>query len=256
MRVLIDSNGLQARTHAQDGKRLQTFLAQLEAMPLCSASFSPPQPLTADILGEHDVLVLTTRYGEAYPYSIEELTHIPNFVRHGGGLLLMSNHGDLPGHNPHDLTKHDAILARQFGIEIETSWFAHAERGALAELSGSALLATHPIIRGDAEAAPIRSIITNNCCSLRAAGGVPIITLTSQMIDHRNALSSHGRSFAIALDADARVTPGRRGRVVVVADSGFIGTAGTTVPGPGLIEQGDNRRFIQNVVCWLGRELL
>ena len=45
------------------------------------------------------------------------------------------------------------------------------------------------------------------------------------------------------------------GRVVTVADSGFIGDEGTNVPGPGLINHGDNARFIKNVVRWLGREI-
>ena len=43
----------------------------------------------------------------------------------------------------------------------------------------------------------------------------------------------------------------RIGRVVVLADSGFIGSAGTTRPGPGLIEQGDNLRFVLNTIAWL-----
>jgi hypothetical protein len=42
------------------------------------------------------------------------------------------------------------------------------------------------------------------------------------------------------------------GRVVVTADSGFIGSEGTTFPGTGLIAMGDNRRFIVNILLWLG----
>jgi hypothetical protein len=41
------------------------------------------------------------------------------------------------------------------------------------------------------------------------------------------------------------------GRVVVVANSGLIGTEGTQFPGLGLIEKGDNRIFLQNAVRWL-----
>lgn len=104
----------------------------------------------------------------------------------------MSNHGDLPGRNSYDLTQQDAILARPFGVEIETSWFANAAEGVLSELSGAVLLTTHPIIRGDAGEEPIRSIVTNNCCSLIAAGGVSIINLPSQMIDHRNGFPRRG----------------------------------------------------------------
>jgi hypothetical protein len=153
------------------------------------------------------------------------------------------------------MTKQDAVLARQFGIEIENSWFANSKSGVLSEFSASDLLVTHPIISGGLGEEPIRSIVTNNCCSLVSADAVPIINLPSKMIDHRNGLPAHGRNFAMALDAEANSALDRMGRVVVVADSGFIGTEGTTNPGPGLIEKGDNRRFVQNVIRWLGREI-
>jgi hypothetical protein len=251
----MDGNGLQTRIHVQDGKRLQTFLAQLEEIPFCVIEFSPKLPLAKNLLNNYDVLVITTRYGEECFYSTEEITGINDFVCQGGGLLLMSNHGDLPGHNTNDMTKQDAVLARQFGIEIKNSWFANSTSGTLSEFSASDLLVTHPIICGGLGEEPIRSIVTNNCCSLISADAVPIISLPSQMIDHRNGVPAHTRNFAVALDAEANSTVDRKGRVVVVADSGFIGTKGTTNPGPGLIEKGDNRRFAQNVIRWLGREI-
>ena len=255
MKILMDGNGLQTRIHVQNERRLQTFLAQLEDIPFCVVDFSPELPLAKSLLNNYDVLVITTRHGEEYSYSIEEITAITDFVRQGGGLLLMSNHGDLPGHNINDMTKQDAVLARQFGIEIENSWFANSKSGVLSEFSASDLLVTHPIICGGLGEEPIRSIVTNNCCSLVSADAVPIINLPSKMIDHRNGLPAHGRNFAMALDAEANSALNRMGRVVVVADSGFIGTEGTTNPGPGLIEKGDNRRFVQNVIRWLGREI-
>jgi hypothetical protein len=60
MRVLVDGNGLQARVHAQDGKRLATFLDLLRAIPGCEVVFSPEGLLTADLLENQDVLVITT----------------------------------------------------------------------------------------------------------------------------------------------------------------------------------------------------
>ena len=41
------------------------------------------------------------------------------------------------------------------------------------------------------------------------------------------------------------------GRVVVVADSGFVGEDDTGQPGPGLIGRDDNRTFLSNIIEWL-----
>jgi hypothetical protein len=66
----------------------------------------------------------------------------------------------------------------------------------------------------------------------------------------QEGLSPNGRYFAHALEGESI-----QSRVVTV-DSGFIGTCGTMRPGPGLIECGDNKRFIKNMVRWLGGELI
>ncbi|MBM4459804.1 MAG: hypothetical protein FJ011_18920 [Chloroflexi bacterium] len=252
MNVIVDGNGLQARAHAQDGRRLDTFLALLAGLPACRVSVSPEAPLTAELLAGQDVLIITTRKWQTSPYTLTELDSIPAFVRQGGGLLLLSNHGDVPGRHPLDMTRSDALLARAFGIEIENAFFSHPEPSRLSEFGEADLLAGHPILRGAAGEAPVRSLVTNNCCSIVSPDGAPLIRLTDRMIDHRNGFSSQGRCFAIALENNLKVA---RGRVVMVADSGFIGTAGTTFPGVGLIDQGDNSRFAQNAVRWLGRAL-
>lgn len=252
MRVLIDGNALQARAHARDGKRLTSFLDLLRAIPGCEAAFSPEESLRAARLEDQDVLVITTRKWQDAPYSREEIESIAAFVRAGGGLWLMSNHGDVPGRHPLDMTRSDAVLARQFGIEIENAFFAHPEPKTLSELTESDMLTTHPIIRGAAGEAPVRSVVTNNCCSIVASDGAPLMRLNDRMIDHRNGFSPQGRCFAVALEDNE---PVGGGRVVVTADSGFIGTEGTTFPGVGLIGHGDNGRFAQNVVRWLGRTL-
>jgi hypothetical protein len=252
MRVLVDGNGLQARAHAQDGRRLATFLALLRDLRACHVTLTPETPLTADRLAEQAVLVITTRKWQTSPYAPEELTGIPDFVQRGGGLLLMSNHGDVPGRHPLDMTRSDALLARVFGVAIENTFFAHPEAHTLSEFSAANLLTTHPIICGAAAEASVRSLVTNNCCSIRAPDAAPLVGLAGQMTDLRNNFPCQGRCFAVAL---ADCAPVGRGRVVVVADSGFIGTAGTTFPGIGLIEHGDNARFALNAIRWLGREL-
>lgn len=75
-----------------------------------------------------------------------------------------------------------------------------------------------------------------------------LVSLAPPMVDEHNGLAVSEYLFGCALER----TSARRGRVVVLADSGFIGSAGTTRPGPGLVEHGDNLRFVLNTIVWLG----
>jgi len=257
MKVLIDSLGLQARIHNQDGMRLEAFLRDLGRIPGCAVSFSPPAPLSRDLLDEVDVLVITTRKKQDNPYTETELAAIPDFVQRGGGLLLMANHGDVPGRPYPNMTLNDARLAREFGIEIENSFFASPEWNQLVEISGADLWTEHPIISGAQTGQAVRSVVTNNCSSLRAGEGVaPLVSLPRAMRDYRNGDPPQGRYFAAAAETG-------KGRVVVTADSGFIGSKAevqpgliaanaATRPGFGLIESGDNLRFILNILLWIG----
>ncbi len=247
MKILIDGQSLQARVHISDGRRLESFLAEIGAVSSAPPEISPSEPLESALLGPHDVLVIATR-GPEPGYTSKELRTIHEYVGRGGGLLLMSNHGDLPGRNEYDWRKHDSVLALEFGIEIECSWFANPEQGKLSEISGSALLDSHPIIRGASGEKPVRNVHTNNCCSIVSSAGAAVAAIPDSMVDMRNGLSPQGRCFACALEA-------ADGRVLAVADSGFIGSDGTTRPGPGLIGRGDNARFIRNAVRWLAGEL-
>lgn len=257
MKVLIDSLGLQARIHHQDGKRLETFLLDLGRIPGCETRFSPPAPSSPGLLADCDVLVIATRKILDNPYTETELAAIPEFVQRGGGLLLMANHGDVPGRPYPNMTLNDARLAREFGIEIENSFFTSLEWGTLTEISGSDLRVEHPILSGAQTGLPVRSLVTNNCSSLRIREGVaPLVSLPGTMKDYRNGGPPRGRYFAAAVKAG-------KGRVVVTADSGFIGSQAevqpeliaadaSTRPGFGLIEVGDNLSFIHNTLLWLG----
>ena len=241
MNLLIDSLGLQARVHLRGGRRLADILSALAARPGIQTAFSPPEALSAGPLNGHDVLMLTTRKQSEADYTEPELDAIENFVRDGGGLLLMSNHGDIPGQPYPDLTASDARLARRFGIEIENSFFASPEWGRPVEILKECLNQEHPVLRGIEEASSVRVLVVNNACSIRPEGGVPLAFLPAAMRDYRENRPPASRCFAVARD-----------RVVVTADSGFIGSSGSTFPGTGLLAQGDNLRFIVNILQWLG----
>lgn len=241
MNILVDSLCLQARVHLRDGRRLADLLAALAARPGFHVAFSPPAPISVDLLNGHDALMLTTRKKTEADYTEAELDAIEEFVGDGGGLLLMSNHGDIPGRSYPDMTASDDRLARRFGIEIENSFFSAPEWGRPVEIGGVCLNQDHPILRGIGEANPARSLVINNCASLRPGAGVPLVSLPATMRDFREDRPPASRCFAVARD-----------RVVVTADSGFIGSAGTTFPGAGLLNQGDNLRFLVNIFAWLG----
>jgi len=261
MKILIDSLGLQARIHQQDGKRLEKFLREARRLAGWEAYFSPPTYLTRDLLDDCDVLMITTRKIQDTPYIEDELAAIPGFVQRGGGLLLMSNHGDVPGRPYPNMTLNDALLADQFGIQIENAFFASPEWKKLVEISGADLQAEHPILSGAQSGQPVRSLVTNNCASLRpGADAIALVFLPGTMQDYRNGYPPQARCFAAAVD---RGGAAGQGRVIVTADSGFIGskadsqpaliTANADIrPGFGLIEAGDNLRFILNALLWLG----
>lgn len=241
MNILVDSLGLQARVHLRDGRRLADLLAALAAEPGFRVAFSPPEPLAPGRLAGHDVVMLTTRKHSEADYTEPELDAIEDFVRDGGGLLLMSNHGDIPGRPYPNLAASDARLARRFGIEIENSFFASPEWGRPVEIGGACLNRDHPILRGIGKENPVRSLVVNNSCSIRPEGHIPLVFLPAAMRDHREGRPPAARCFAVARD-----------RIVVTADSGFIGSAGTTFPGAGLLNHGDNLRFLVNMLLWLG----
>jgi hypothetical protein len=250
MRVLIDRLGLQAQRHIKDGTRLSTFITDLVSASHPTA-FSSGQELTAEELGEFDILVITTRWRK--PFSPGEIQAIRVFVRSGGGLLLLSNHADCD-RNPNDTRRDDAELAGAFGVAIQRTFFVHELGPQYGLLSGAALNSEHPIIRGSTDGDRVRLVVTRTCSSLQAPAGHPLISLPKEMVDRRDNRHANGELFAIALDARSGLEPEDRGRVVIAADSGFIGTEGTIGPGPGLLGQGDNLQFVRNAIHWLNGE--
>lgn len=234
MKVLIDEKGLQARNHLRRNKhRLSIFIAELMSIS-CQVFFSS---ITQNNLRNCDVLIITTRLS---PFSNDEKDYIHNFILDGGGLLLMSNHGNL--------SQYDAKLAdEKFGVEIQPTFFRHKFERVHTTLSESNLNSNHPIISGSPT---VNSIVTNTCCSIHSDSGDCIVSLSNEMEDRLNSniRPTSEQYFAHALEE-------AQGRIVTIADSGFIGSDCTTSPGPGLILHGDNLRFIKNVIRWLGGEL-
>jgi hypothetical protein len=253
MKILIDSLGLQARVHLEDGQRLAGLIANMTSKHGFQVAFSQPVPLNYESLYGYDVLIITTRKKTEADYTEMELHSIINFVKEGGGLLLMSNHGDIYGRPYPDLTASDARLAQRFEIEIKNTFYASREWGQPVEISDQYMSREHPIFQGVAQANPVHHLIVNNCCSIMRGTGIPLVHLPTAMHDYRQHENPLSQCFAIARDSVENVI---RGRIVVTADSGFIGSPRNRFPGKGLLDRGDNLQFIINTILWLGKIII
>lgn len=235
-------------------KRLATLINELEACSY-SVEFSQGPELTTSELDNCGVLIITTRYPKKYSYARQEMHHIDSYIHRGGGILLMSNHSDCVG-NPHDTREFDNQFARKvLGFTLETTFYTHTEGNKYIKLSNSDLNQGHPIISGVSKEDPISSVITNTCCSIASNKGRSIVSISPKTVDLRNGSTPQNRCFCLAIDTRKYETGSSKGRIVAIADSGFIGAHNTNKPGPGLIEQGDNKRFIVNIARWLFGEL-
>ena len=237
VRVVLDGQSLQVWQHQQDGLRLAGLQTEISKSFGCSAAIL--DSFTTESLDDTSVVLIPTRIA---PMTPSECDVLREFVERGGGLLLLTNHADWPGHNPHDFTEHDRSIAGLFGLSIERAWFRTRQGTTL--MSGDNLNRTHPILsaKGD-DGTPIDGIVVNNSTAITSYIGERIVSLPHSMVDERAGISPAGRAFAAAI-------PVQKGRVVVLADSGFIGSAGTMAPGPGLLDQGSNSIFLINAIRW------
>ena len=249
MRIIFDSNSLQTKVHLgfkvrpeweeAKGRRLTTLLETVEeAVPGASVEFYDGK-YTRDALADCGALVFLTR---KEPFDPEELEAIHAFVTGGGGLLIMSNHGDH--------AEYDCVLAVRFGFRFEPSFF-RIPGPELGRMSGD-LLGDHPILKGEAGEPEIQELFTNTTCHITSESGTVLATLDERMKEKFEDLSPRGTIFALALDGKAGdLGDDVKGRIVAIADSGFVGTKGADRPGVGIIDEGDNMAFHKRVLRWL-----
>lgn len=250
MKALIDINGLQAKEHKEDNKRLKTFLSILNNLSI-EYEFCGDNRITNKQLKRFDLLIITTRYPKKF--SKKEIKIIYSHILEGGSLLLMSNHGDLPKTRLKDTRKYDYKLASRFEVEIERTVFKNPLPRVKTTLTRRVFNKDHPIIKGFNNN-PVCSIVINNCSSIKTKVGTPIVSLSEEMEDKRDGVPYKNRYFAVSADENTELDIKIKGRVVITTDSGFIGTRCTTQPGPGLIEEGDNLVFIRSTLLWLLRK--
>jgi len=245
MKVLFDTRSLQpayhfGKLHVSEEKkiskdvensisrRLLSFLEIIESIKSFEIMMSPGilGELQFNCLKDVGILVIMTRL---FFLSQEELQDIELFVKKGGNILLMSNH---PPFN-----EFDNPLAEKFGFTFESPTYPwHRGMHSLTTINANNL-SKHPITKN-----LNKGIVFNNSCRIRLLEdkGINIIAKLPEENNVNNI-------FAIAIDKPFGCDSGR---VVGLADSGFIGNDDTNVPGPGQIGKGDNKKFIYNIFNW------
>lgn len=245
--VLIDRQSLQVMAHFnetidEDGKtyenpngkfkRLNRFLDLLQSI---TENYAISEGRIAEsALAGYNLLIVLTRL---IPFFPSEIDVIHEFVANGGNLLLMSNHE--PDH------QFDAPLAEKFDVKLWGDTYWSGERGRYSTLMENDLR-KHRIITGSGEHMEVQSIVTNTTCRIECDRGDVIAYLADNMVRRKGEGAenpSERKIFAISIE--------EKGKIVITADSGFVGDKGSTFPGWGLIEEGDNILFIRNILSYL-----
>ncbi|MBM3934391.1 MAG: hypothetical protein FJ319_08840 [SAR202 cluster bacterium] len=240
MRIVIDRNTFQVQAHTEHpdvkGLRLKTFLELLRESTGAEAVFSDGR-MTPAALSECDLLIIPIRTA---PFDPDELDSIQRYVKTGGRLFHLSTHA--PFH------AEDDTLARRFGLGFENSSFKIPDR--LAHIPAR-LVKDHPVTLGRSGERAVRTIVFNSCGSVIYGAGQVVAWVPMTAGDLVAGKTPYARAFAVALDG-RRGDPGvGQGRLFAIANCGLLGTKGTDYPGKGLIDEGDNKLFVERAVRWL-----
>ncbi len=212
-------------------------------------------PFTTESLAGYDLLVIAgARAGGAEvpleergrpAFTDAEANAVREWVRGGGGLLLITDHYPIGG----------AVqsLGDRFGVTMSNAFTEDPEHQRLSPVEivftrKEEMIAEHPITRG------VKKIVTFGGQSLHGPPieSINLLKLSPTAMDRLpdgRRIPAEGRSQALAL-------PFGNGRVVVLGEAAMLtsqesetGTIGFTVPGF------DNRQFALNVVRWLTGDL-
>ncbi|PHN04696.1 hypothetical protein [Flavilitoribacter nigricans] len=257
LRILIDDKCFQSIFHQETHldrfghpgvpnpvhqRRISTFLDILREPAAGIKNEVQIGAITETNLQWASSLVLLTR---AEPFSDEAFNPITQFVLEAGNsLLIFSNH------NPHE--KHDHSLTQRFGVDLCGGYWS-GRRELTTTISGACLRA-HPLLDAPEFGKPVSSLVTNTTCRIVSTVGTPFLYLPDGMVGR---WSSEGealipdRIFGLIIDGSKSQSDAVKGKIVILADSGFIADKDSTVPGKGLIDQGDNEVFIRRLIRFI-----
>lgn len=167
-------------------------------------------PPDADVLDDAVALIVGSR-SQLVPFDALEIDAISAFVEMGGGLLLMANH--------RGLVRPQQQLTEALKLPIMFNDISVVDGPRIG-------IVLHELTVG------VEAIAVRNCCSLTVSTGAEPLALFNEP----------GHVFAAAMSVG-------RGRVVAVADSGFI--ASRDDAGRDMFGSASNARFIGSILGWL-----
>ncbi len=257
MNILFDRYGTQVEAELEKGDRLTALFSTISdsgwTCEIADGDLSP-----AGLAG-CQALVLTTRISRGFTSA--ELDAIIEFVHGGGGLWCMANHAaPSVGRLADNYVRYTGSVASTFFTSYEATAYMSTTPGAPVSLTGSNLT-DHPIIRGrpdwplaqEHDSSLVETVVTRSFCGVYPNDFSHSIVLMENLDDVVNCQTrkpvTAGVVWALSLEGE-QVTG--KGRVVVCADSGWLGNTESTWPGPGMFQMGDNPQFTLNTLSWLG----
>ncbi|WP_417308744.1 DUF4350 domain-containing protein [Devosia sp.] len=165
---------------------------------------------TPDVLAAADLLVVPSR-SQLLPYAPDDLKAIGSFVANGGRLMILGNHRGM------------VLPQQQLAAALKLPFtFANASIGGDPQIA----LLTHAVTTD------VTALAVRNACWLQAGPGSEVLA-----------------RFAVEAQPFALGSAGPAGRVLAIADSGFM--ASLDDAGRAMFESADNARFFANAVAWL-----
>jgi hypothetical protein len=210
-----------------------------------------------ELLKEHNVIVgsISKEGLSAVPclvilsriraFTSDEIDAILEFIKNpSNSLLVMSNH------NPFELK--DDVLTSKLGMSLVGGYFS-GKRGVYTEI-GEDCLTDHIIITGREGEKSITTLVTNTTCRIESEIGTPFVFLPDSMVGRwssENETPIQNRVFGLTIDGQEEEHDIIKCKVIVLADSGFIGDKDSTFPGFGVIDRGDNELFVKRIFDYL-----
>jgi len=217
-------------------KRLSRFLELLQDYEVNVGSVSK------ESLNEVSCLVILSRIRS---FTTEEINAVLNFIRNPkNSLLIMSNH------NPFELQ--DNELTSKLGVSLLGGYWS-GERGVYTTI-GEDCLIDHELITGKKGEKRITEIVTNTTCRIESDIGTAFIYLPDSMEGRwssEDEVPKSKRVFGLAIDGHLEDHEIIKGRMIVLADSGFIGDKDSTFPGFGVIDHADNELLVTRMFEFL-----
>ena len=204
-----------------------------------------------------DVYVSLTRYinqpnpppvGTGFSYGDSELAALEDFVKQGGGILLMTDHGateSIP-----NWTENDSALASVFGITLKNIFVTHTDPEH-PDRPEYMVMEIDPDLPEDLKyiANQVAHISAHDSCiMLPPPDFIPLVKFPEGSTAYDVAIKQYidlpNPYFSI-------LVPYGAGTVIVVGNSGTVGDYGSPDPAPGLISMENNLNFFLNCVTFL-----